>query len=235
MGAAPTVGLVPVSRWPDPRPPRRGGGQGGGQTTLLRRVRLPEEGRRQAGQREPPQRLSQASVSMVAPPPRPGSCPGSQSQWGGGSPLSGAPEGAGPGLLDCHDQGPRAPSLRQPQHCPQQGCVPSGSRAVPAQHCLEKPLRTFLLPNPASTSSLLLSEGPLLLFTHHWAAFLAQALLASDTGVVGRQAVVMQVGTRLKLQEGALGSLLAPSSLSGLGSLSSVLRRYLEWQSGSGR
>ena len=69
MGAAPTVGLVPVSRWPDPRPPRRGGGQGGGQTTLLRRVRLPEEGRRHAGQREPPQRLSQASVSVVAPPP----------------------------------------------------------------------------------------------------------------------------------------------------------------------
>ena len=101
----------------------------------------------------PAQRLSWASVSVVG--------------VGWGSPLSGAPEGAGPGLLDHHDQGPRAPSLRQPQHCPQQGHVPSGSGMVPAQHCFEKPLRMFLLPSPASASSLLLSEGPLLLFTHH--------------------------------------------------------------------
>lgn len=76
-------------------------------------------GRKEAGgaARAPPVPVSGLSLSG-RPAPGPGSCPGSQSQWGGGSPLSGAPEGAGPGLLDCHDQGPRAPSLRQPQHCP---------------------------------------------------------------------------------------------------------------------
>ena len=166
--------------------------------------------------RAPPAPVPGLSLSG-RPAPRPGSYPGSQSQWGGGSPLSGVPEGARPGLLDCHDQGPRAPSLRPPQHCPQQGCVPSGSGAVPAQHGFEKPLRTFLLPSPASASSLLLSEGPLLLFTHHWTAFLAQALLASDTGVVGRQAVVMQGWDALEAPGRGFGVSLSPVVSLGFG------------------
>lgn len=118
--------------------------------------------------------------------PHPSACPGPRSQWSGGWGSFRCPRGRQAGLFGSHDQGPRAPSVRQPlSAAPSRADVPSGSRAVSAPHCFEKPLRMFLLPRPAPASSLLLPAGPLLLFRHCWTTFPAQALLASDTGVVG--------------------------------------------------
>ena len=74
--------LRPGGRTPDSREGAEG--RAGVQTTLLRCVRLSEEGRRQAGHREPPQRLSRASDSVVVPPPAPPSAsPGPRSQCSG--------------------------------------------------------------------------------------------------------------------------------------------------------
>lgn len=104
--------LRPGGRTPDSREGAEG--RAGVQTTLLRCVRLPEEGRRQAGHREPPQRLSRASDSVVVPPPAPPSAsPGPRSQWsgwGGGLPSQVPPREPGQGswTITTRAQGPPA-------------------------------------------------------------------------------------------------------------------------------
>lgn len=128
------VGLVPASGVAGPPTPRRGRRAGRGFRAALLRSSTSctrKEGTGRAASPTAP--VPGLRLSGPPHPPRPVPLLGpGLSGWGGWVfSLSGAPGGTDQGSWTMRP-GPKGPSLRQPQHCPQQGHVPSGSGNGPS-------------------------------------------------------------------------------------------------------